>query len=138
MSRFGHIHSDKPRVCSGWGSITVLSDHERRQLALIEQEFMARDPAYVARWCSLARKVRRAGLPLRTRPRARRPAGHATGPGTTSSMVPIVLLASGLVFLLIGGALAEPSVVVVGILLAITALGIAIVAPRQSPRPDTA
>jgi hypothetical protein len=101
----------------------MLSDRERSQFALIEQALTAADPLFVARCSSLGRRIRRAHV---GRPRSM----HAAG------FVPTLLLAGGLLLLVLGGAAAAVPIVVVGILMAMAALGLALTAPQKARPAD--
>jgi hypothetical protein len=99
----------------------MLNDRERSQLALIERDLQATDPALAARFSRLSGR---------------------TGTGTRSvrgaGVIPMVLLAGGLLLLLVGGVTAAVPVVVSGILMAVAALALALVAPlpaRPFPSP---
>jgi hypothetical protein len=99
----------------------MLNDRERSQLALIERDLQATDPGLAARFSRL---------------------GGRTGTGTRSvrgaGVIPMVLLAGGLLLLLVGGVTAAVPVVVSGILMAVAALALALVAPlpaRPFPSP---
>jgi hypothetical protein len=97
----------------------MLNDRERSLLALIERDLQATDPGLAARFSRLGRH-----------------------PGTRSvrgaGVMPMVLLAGGLLLLLVGGVTAAVPVVVSGILMAVAALALALVAPlpaRPFPSP---
>jgi hypothetical protein len=97
----------------------MLNDRERSLLALIERDLQATDPGLAARFSSLGR---------RSGTRSVRGAG----------VIPMVLLAGGLLLLLVGGVTAAVPVVVSGILMAVAALALALVAPlpaRPFPSP---
>jgi len=103
----------------------MLSDRERRQFALIEQGLVAGDPLFVSRCSALGRRMRRGAGPLRPRTM------HAAG------MVPTILLVGGLLLLVLGGAAAAVPIVVVGILMAVAAMGLALTGSQRT-RPDPA
>jgi hypothetical protein len=90
----------------------MLNERERSQLAMIERDLQATDPGLVARFSRLGG---RAGTSTRT----------VRGAG----LIPMVLLIGGLVLLLVGGVTAAVPVVVSGILMAVAALALALVAP---------
>jgi hypothetical protein len=102
----------------------MLSDRERSQFALIEQALTAADPLFVARCSSLGRRIRRAHVGRAPR------SMHAAG------FVPTLLLAGGLLLLVLGGAAAAVPIVVVGILMAMAALGLALTAPQKARPAD--
>ncbi|MFR9805820.1 DUF3040 domain-containing protein [Pseudonocardia sp. RS010] len=109
----------------------MLSDRERSQFALIEQGLLSGDPLFVARCSALGRKLRRHRPAPGVAGPARRHSVHAAG------MVPTILLGGGLLLLVLGGAAAAVPIVVAGVLMAVAALGLALIAPQRRARPDT-
>jgi hypothetical protein len=102
----------------------MLSDRERSQFALIEQGLVAGDPLFVARCSALGRRIRR-GRP-----------GGAPRTMQAAGLIPTVLLAGGLLLLVLGGAAAAVPIVVVGILMAMAALGLALTSPQKARPAD--
>ncbi|WP_165438552.1 DUF3040 domain-containing protein [Pseudonocardia sediminis] len=98
----------------------MLSDRERRDLALIERQLCDEDPRLAARFRSLGRaRPVRAPKTLGGRDGVSQRSMHAAG------ALPCVLLAAGLIMLLAGAAAGAMAVVVAGVVLTVLTLGIA-------------
>lgn len=92
----------------------MLSDRERRTLALIERQLCTSDPRLAAGFRSLDRptRARRAGSGSQR-------SMHAAG------ALPSAMLAAGLLMLVVGAAAGAMPVVVAGVVLAVLTLGVA-------------